>query len=53
MPLHDVKIGESLDLHRGDAAVCIPVFGAYDLFAQCLLSVIAHTEPAGARADLR
>ena len=46
MPLHDVKIGESLDLHRGDAAVCIPVFGAYDLFAQCLLSAIAHTEPA-------
>ncbi len=45
MPLHDVKIGESLGLHRGDAAVCIPVFGAYDLFAQCLLSVVTHTDP--------
>jgi GT2 family glycosyltransferase/glycosyltransferase involved in cell wall biosynthesis len=45
MPLHDVKIGENLGLHRGDAAVCIPVFGAYDLFAQCLLSVVTHTPP--------
>jgi GT2 family glycosyltransferase len=45
MPLHDVKIGESLGLRRGDAVVCIPVFGAYDLFAQCLLSVVTHTAP--------
>ena len=43
MPLEELEIGESLALHRGDAAVCIPVFGAYELFAQCLLSALNHT----------
>jgi GT2 family glycosyltransferase/glycosyltransferase involved in cell wall biosynthesis len=28
---------------RGTAAVCIPVYGAYDQFAQCLASVVATT----------
>ena len=45
MPLQDVKPGEHLGLRRGDAAVLIPVYGAYDLFAECLRSVIAHTSP--------
>ena len=30
---------------RGAAAVCIPVFGADHLFAQCLRSVLKHTPP--------
>jgi GT2 family glycosyltransferase len=45
MPLHELTIGENLGLRRGDAVVCIPVYGAYDLFAQCLLSVLRHTGP--------
>jgi GT2 family glycosyltransferase/glycosyltransferase involved in cell wall biosynthesis len=45
MPLHDLNIGESLGLRRGDAAVCVPVYGAEELFAQCLAAVLAHTEP--------
>ena len=45
MPLRDLEIGQSLGLDRGDAVICVPVYGAYDLFAQCLLSVLQHTEP--------
>ena len=30
---------------RGEAVVCIPVFGARDLFEQCLRSVVEHTPP--------
>jgi glycosyltransferase involved in cell wall biosynthesis len=33
-------------LKRGEAAVCIPVFGALDLFDACLASVLDHTDPA-------
>jgi len=32
-----------LDLPRGSAAVCVPVFGAHDLVVQCLRSVLTHT----------
>jgi glycosyltransferase involved in cell wall biosynthesis/GT2 family glycosyltransferase len=35
--------GTSLGLERGAVAVCIPVHGAYDDFAQCLDSVLRHT----------
>jgi GT2 family glycosyltransferase len=31
------------ELTRGEAVVCIPVFGALDLFERCLASVIEHT----------
>jgi len=44
MPLRELAIGQSLGLRRGDVVVCVPVYGAYDLFAQCLLSVLGHTE---------
>ena len=30
---------------RGDAVVCVPVFGARELFEQCLRSVVEHTPP--------
>ncbi len=46
MPLIDLEPGQSLGLQRGTVAVCIPVFGALGLFAQCLKSVLAHTDPA-------
>ena len=29
----------------GVAAVCIPTYGAYDVFTQCLHSVLEHTPP--------
>jgi glycosyltransferase involved in cell wall biosynthesis/GT2 family glycosyltransferase len=32
-------------LSRGEAVVCIPVFGALDLFDACLASVLEHTDP--------
>lgn len=45
MPVQELVSGQSLGLDRGEAAVCIPVYGGYDLFAQCLRSVLAHTDP--------
>jgi glycosyltransferase involved in cell wall biosynthesis len=35
--------GEPLGLERGAVAVCIPVYGAHELFAECLRSVLRHT----------
>lgn len=37
--------GERLEAERGKAVVCIPVYGAPELFAECLTSVLAHTPP--------
>jgi GT2 family glycosyltransferase/glycosyltransferase involved in cell wall biosynthesis len=37
--------GERLGAERGKAVVCIPVYGAPELFAECLTSVLAHTPP--------
>ena len=31
---------------RGDVVVCVPVFGARELFEQCLRSVVEHTPPS-------
>jgi GT2 family glycosyltransferase len=45
VPLLDLNIGDSLGLRRGEAAICVPVYGAEELFAQCLAAVLAHTEP--------
>src|SRR5215471_11953101 len=41
--LFRVEPGTPLALSRGDAAVCIPVYGAAFLFARCLESVLEHT----------
>jgi len=40
-----VRAGVAEPLERGAAAVCIPTYGAFDVFAQCLHSVLAHTPP--------
>jgi GT2 family glycosyltransferase len=45
MPLLDLNTGDSLGLGRGDGVVCVPVYGAEELFVQCMASVLAHTEP--------
>ena len=37
---------ESLGSARGETVVCIPVYGALALFAECLRSVLDHTEPS-------
>jgi GT2 family glycosyltransferase/glycosyltransferase involved in cell wall biosynthesis len=37
--------GESIGAERGQTVVCIPVFGAADLFTECLSSALEHTEP--------
>jgi GT2 family glycosyltransferase/glycosyltransferase involved in cell wall biosynthesis len=41
--LERAQPGETVGLGRGAAAVCIPLYGQQDLFAQCLQSVLAHT----------
>lgn len=46
MPVEDLAPGEQLGLARGDLAVCIPVYGGYELFARCLDSVLRHTDSA-------
>jgi GT2 family glycosyltransferase/glycosyltransferase involved in cell wall biosynthesis len=33
----------TLNAERGEVVVCIPVYGAPDVFAECLTSVLAHT----------
>ena len=43
MSLRRLRPGETLDLARGAVAVCIPVYGARELFEQCLRSVVQHT----------
>lgn len=43
--LHELAPGAKLGAARGETVVCIPVYGAPDLFAECLTSVLAHTPP--------
>jgi glycosyltransferase involved in cell wall biosynthesis len=35
----------SLAGKRGDAIVCVPVYGAHELFVKCLATVMEHTPP--------
>jgi GT2 family glycosyltransferase/glycosyltransferase involved in cell wall biosynthesis len=41
--LRELAAGETLGAERGEVVVCIPVYGAPELFAECLTSVLAHT----------
>lgn len=41
-----LEVGESIGAARGDCVVCIPLFGAYAQFAECLRSVLRHTPAA-------
>jgi glycosyltransferase involved in cell wall biosynthesis/GT2 family glycosyltransferase len=41
--LHRLERGETVDAERGEVVVCIPVYGALELFAECLSSVLANT----------
>jgi GT2 family glycosyltransferase/glycosyltransferase involved in cell wall biosynthesis len=41
--LREVLPGGSLGTARGDCVVCIPVYGGYRLFTECLHSVLRHT----------
>jgi GT2 family glycosyltransferase len=41
--LHELRPGESISIERGRPVVCIPVYGRFDLLAQCLRSVLEHT----------
>ena len=38
-----VQVGASLNVRRGDVVICVPVFGAQDVFARCLDSILSHT----------
>jgi GT2 family glycosyltransferase/glycosyltransferase involved in cell wall biosynthesis len=41
--LRELAPGERLDMKRDEVVVCIPVYKAVGLFAECLTSVLAHT----------
>ncbi len=41
--LRELAPGETLGAQRGETVVCIPVYGAPGLFAECLTSVLANT----------
>jgi len=41
--LRELAPGETLGAARGETVVCIPVYGAPELLAECLTSVLAHT----------
>jgi len=41
--LRELAPGETIGAQRGETVVCIPVYGAPGLFAECLTSVLAHT----------
>ncbi len=43
--LRRLQPGEALGAERGEIVVCIPVYGARELFAECLTGVLAHTAP--------
>lgn len=45
MPVTIIASSDSIELPRGATAICIPLYGALDLFTQCLTSVLAHTDP--------
>lgn len=44
--VHEMESKELLGVSRGETVVCIPVYGAYDLFVRCLESVLRHTPAA-------
>jgi GT2 family glycosyltransferase/glycosyltransferase involved in cell wall biosynthesis len=46
--LRELAPGDSLVAERGEVVVCVPVYGAPELFAECLTAVLAHT-PADVR----
>src|SRR4051812_49611926 len=43
MPVRRLRDEERLEVARGDAVVCIPVYGAVGDFARCLASVLEHS----------
>jgi len=43
MPVRDLTPGTRLDTQRNGVVVCIPLFGAHELFVRCLASVVEHT----------
>ncbi len=45
MTVRFIDARESLARARGDAVVCIPVYGAHELFVRCLATVLEHTPP--------
>ena len=35
----------AIDTARGDAVVCVPLYGALEIFSHCLVALLAHTGP--------
>ena len=45
MPVIDLQQGGRVEAGGAGMVVCVPVFGAHDLFKRCLASLVAHTPP--------
>ncbi|HEX6389091.1 MAG TPA: glycosyltransferase [Solirubrobacteraceae bacterium] len=43
MAVVDLTVGARMDTARGDAVVCVPLYGAHEHFARCLRSLLSHT----------
>jgi GT2 family glycosyltransferase/glycosyltransferase involved in cell wall biosynthesis len=43
--IRELAPGATLGAGRGEVVVCIPVYGAAELFVECLTSALAHTPP--------
>ncbi len=43
MTAHRLEADEKVSVQRERPVVCIPVYGGFDLFGQCVRSVLAHT----------
>ncbi len=45
MTVEHLAPGAQAGLDRGEAVVCVPVYGGVDVFAQCMRALLAHTPP--------
>src|SRR5688572_29017891 len=45
MPVIDVQAGGRVQSGAAGTVVCVPVYGAHDLFKRCLTSLVARTPP--------
>src|SRR3954447_10245690 len=43
MPVAELTPGERIDAGGAGVVVCVPVFGAHELFKRCLTSLALHT----------
>ena len=45
MPVIDVQPGGRVEAGSAGIVICVPVYGAHDLFKRCMTSLVAHSPP--------